>query len=150
MDYIIRDEDFCIYEYQNNQVTIFRMSLNRYFNDFLTNRFSSLDGNNFSMKSLFQYVSMIPIFINEETLLFPIYGSRSKRSLWINYHEVKSFHIQSNKEIILTFYNHSQMKLLKNTSFLRQIKRCEEILSFFYEKETSRKCFHILKSNTFE
>ncbi|MDD3477878.1 MAG: competence protein ComK [Candidatus Izemoplasmatales bacterium] len=133
MDYVGRDRYRQTYVVKEHRMELIESSLEHYLNRLLQQRLSGLEASLQATKVLFGYKSLVPILIDEKTLLFPIFGLRGQISLLVNYHQIQTWTKHENHGAILSFESGHAIHAPSHTAVKKQIRKCEEILHYLQE-----------------
>jgi len=133
-NYLLRNKDLILNIQVSNKLILLDIPIQRHLNKLLKNQLTNLQVREKTCKLVFNFKAKIPIYINQDILLMCIKSYRSVDCLYINYHSVNSFS-KINKEIIINFVDNHSMKIKDSFTFIEQMKKCEQIISYI-DKES--------------
>jgi len=129
LNYIKKNENHTIDVSVDNEIKCHDTTFQKVLSPYLKGQFTTLEAREKSVKRTFGYDSKIPLYVNDLILLLCIKSYRLEESFYINYHAIRSYQVKTSS-ILIEFHTNQSMKLFQKRPFLRQIRRCQEILNF--------------------
>lgn len=134
MKYIVRDIKGI--QVVSDNIKIINKGLIEYINYLCLQELSTYIGRVTSTKKTCKIQSTVPIYINNQTILFPTSSVRNYECYYINYKEVLSVREQGNNTVII-FDDLSELYLSTDVKKIkRQIKKCECIIDYLENRTT--------------
>ena len=120
LEMIKRINDYTIICYEKKKMKTQLVPL-RIINELCIDNLSTYQGRKEAIKIKYGIKTMVPIYINDEILLFPTKGIKEYACVWINYHQIRE--VQKGKIVL------QSGKLVECEPFIiqRQLKNCFEI-----------------------
>ncbi|MFK5883320.1 MAG: competence protein ComK [Candidatus Izemoplasma sp.] len=126
MNYLTRTNDGIVIS-ENSKILNVNSSLKYTINSLCKKNLSTMNGRIDSVKTIFGFKSLIPIYIDNSTLLFPTASLRDYDIYFINYNEIL-FLVKKVDYLLITFKDLSILKLyISFTKMNKQMERCKII-----------------------
>ena len=109
-----------------NDETIINQSINNYLNYILLQQITTLEGRVDAIKKIYGFKKLVPIYINKNNILFPVYNLKEYENIYINACSVIGVYKRDSKTVI-EFVGFK--KLIINKSIKQILKNFERALS---------------------
>lgn len=90
-------------------------------NDLCMRNLSTYEGRKVATKHLYNIKILVPIYVDEDNLLFPTVSTANYDCVWINYHEILKTALNK------IYMNNGDIVICGENVVTKQLKRCYEI-----------------------
>ncbi len=128
MKYVRRNSEGVLID--NGNKTSYLKGLRQFINELCLRNLSTFKGRENASQFILKKRSVLPVYIDKETFLFPSESIRNFNCVYLNYHEVLNIESYQENYTKITFYDLSELVInISYPKIARQIVRVELILN---------------------
>jgi hypothetical protein len=124
----------------HKEMTILKATMQTILNRWLMESCNTLENYLKQAKKMTQKRYLIPIYINEELMLIPIFGYKNKRSIYMNASSIKSYDV-CHQDCVITFQSGRVLKIKKTCHFIEKQVKMIQLLKTSHKKTFSYRLF---------